>query len=412
MKQISQFFTLYWIIYFPTCIAYNDLSGFSSIDEVMTVILITFTWYKRHSIVVNREPFQEFVQFLGVYVFYVLYSLVMAVNNRHAVFLDMVQWIRPFSVIYCTWILNPRFSNSQKKWMLYSMILTLFSWIVYHPETTNFSDKSEFPVLGQMAICTGMAYYLFNDEKTSTKRIALLLVLTGMLAPKFKFMGEVVCFIAVVFYLKRQLYFKSVKTIFFLSILLAIILTVTWTRFDGYFVSGMGDDNVARARMYKTSLFVLLDYLPLGPGMGTFGTNAAGVEYSPLFYKYNLQDVWGLNPEAAATGFAADSFYPALAEFGIVGVFLFCIFWKRRLVALNSIADLKYYRVALMSFFCLAIEQTADSSFLSGKGMGYCMLLGLCLNANRNNMKLQDEKATENDAMLGLEIDEKLDKRR
>lgn len=28
MKGIARFFTLYWIIYFPTCIAYNDLPGF------------------------------------------------------------------------------------------------------------------------------------------------------------------------------------------------------------------------------------------------------------------------------------------------------------------------------------------------------------------------------------------------
>ena len=63
---------------------------------------------------------------------------------------------------------------------------------------------------------------------------------------------------------------------------------------------------------------------------------------------------------------------------------MFYIFWKRRLVAFNEIVDMRYYRVAMMVFFCLAIEQTADSSWLSGKGMGYCMLLGLCLNANRN----------------------------
>ena len=405
MKQISQFFTLFWILYFPTCIAYNDLSGFSSVDEIMTVILIAFTWYKRRSIAVNRKPIKEFAQFLGIYVFYVLYSLVMAVNTRHAVFLDMVQWIRPFSVIYCTWILNPRFSNSQKQWMLYSMILTLFSWIIIHPETTNFSGESEFPVLGQMAICTGMSYYLFSDEKISTKRIALLLVLTGMLAPKFKFMGEVVCFIAVVFYLKRRLNFRSYKTVFFLSVLLSIVLFVTWTRFDGYYVTGWNDDELARPKTYKTSLLILRDYFPLGPGMGTFATLGAWKEYSPLYYKYNLNTVWGLDEGG---GFICDAFYPTLAQFGIVGVFVFCVFWKRRLVALNSIVDMKYYRVALMSFFCLAIEQTADSSFLSGKGMGYCMLLGLCLNANRNSMKLQDEKATENDAML--EIDEKLDK--
>ena len=33
VKNISRFFTLYWIVYFPTCIAYNDLPGFSSVDE-------------------------------------------------------------------------------------------------------------------------------------------------------------------------------------------------------------------------------------------------------------------------------------------------------------------------------------------------------------------------------------------
>ena len=32
-------------------------------------------------------------------------------------------------------------------------------------------------------------------------------------------------------------------------------------------------------------------------------------------------------------------------------------------------------------------EQTADSFWLSGKGMGYCMLIALCLNANRNMME-------------------------
>ena len=41
----------------------------------------------------------------------------------------------------------------------------------------------------------------------------------------------------------------------------------------------------------------------------------------------------------------------------------------------------------MITFCCLAIEQTADSSWLSGKGMGYCMLIALCLNANRNAME-------------------------
>mgnify|MGYP006323156887 FL=1 len=71
----------------------------------------------------------------------------------------------------------------------------------------------------------------------------------------------------------------------------------------------------------------------------------------------------------------------------MVGVFLFCWFWKRRLSAIDHIIDLRYYRVAMITFCCLAIEQTADTSWLSGKGMGYCMLIALCLNANRNAME-------------------------
>lgn len=381
MKQISQFYTLFWIIYFPTCIAYNDLDGFSSIDEMMTVILIAYTLLKRGNVYTNNGPWREFFQFLMILGFYVIYSVFMHVNVWGAVELEIIQQIRPYSVIYCTWILNPQFSVRQKKMMVLSMIITLFSWILYHPESTDLEFESEFPILGQLAICTGMSYYLFMDGSAYHKRMALLFVLTGLLAPKFKFMGEVVCFVAVMFYLRKPLDYKSPKTVLFLFVLFLIVLFVTWTRFDGYYVTGWNDDNLARPKTYRTSFLILRDYFPFGSGMGTFATNAAWRFYSPLYYKYNLNTVWGLDEGG---GFICDAFYPTLAQYGIVGVFLFCVFWKRRLAAMVNIEDMKYYRVALMAFFCLAIEQAADSSYLSGKGMGYFMLLGLCMNANRN----------------------------
>lgn len=56
---------------------------------------------------------------------------------------------------------------------------------------------------------------------------------------------------------------------------------------------------------------------------------------------------------------------------------------------------MRYYKVAMMSFFCLAMEQTADSSFLSGKGMGFCMLIALCLNANDNMEEEEDDDEEE-----------------
>ena len=381
MKGISRFFTLYWIIYFPTCIAYNDLPGFSSIDEVMMGILFVYTFLKYSNRSINRRPWREFMVCLSVIAFYTLYSLMFGVNVAGGVWLDLLQEIRPYSIIFCTWILNPRFTKKQKKWMLGTMVLTLFSWIAYHPESIE-SAHAEFPVLGQLAICTGMSWYLFTEDTKRNRYIALALVLTGMFAPKFKFMGELVCFIAFVFFVKKQLNFKSPKTVFFAVVLVVTVLVVTWTRFDAYYVTGLDNEAMARPMSYKTSLQILWDYFPLGPGMGSFACNGAWKFYSPLYYEYNLTSIWGLSPEGGF--FICDAYYPTLAQFGVVGIFFFCWFWKRRLVAFNQIVDMRYYRVAMITFCCLAIEQTADSSWLSGKGMGFCMLLALCLNVNRN----------------------------
>lgn len=388
MKGISRFFTLYWIIYFPTCIAYNDLPGFSSIDEVMMGILFVYTFLKYSNRSVNRRPWREFMVCLSVIAFYTLYSLMFGVNVAGGVWLDLLQEIRPYSIIFCTWILNPRFTKKQKKWMLGTMVITLFSWIFYHPQTLDTQVEAEFPVLGQLAICTGMAWYLLTEDTKRNRYIALALVLTGMFAPKFKFMGEVVCFIAFIFFVKKKLNFQSTKTILFACILVIVVLAVTWTRFDAYYVSGLSNDQLARPMTYKTSLVILGDYFPFGPGMGTFACNGAWKFYSPLYYEYNLNTIWGLGDSTIGSGaFICDAYYPTLAQFGIVGVFFFCWFWKRRLVAFNQIVDMRYYRVAMLTFCCLVIEQTADSSWLSGKGMGYCMLIALCLNANRNMME-------------------------
>ena len=395
MNSIAKFFTLFWIVYFPTCIAYNNLPGFRSVDEVMTALLILYTFYKKRDIDTNPEPWKEYFTFLGILAFYVIYSLIMQVNVAGAVWIEFVQQIRPYSIIFCTWILNPQFTEKQKKLMLGSMIITLASWIFFHPETTQRGVSAEFPVLGQLAICTGMAYYLFTEETKRNMLIAVAIVLTGMLAPKYKFMGEVVCFIALLFFLKQQLDFKSPKTIVAVVSLMAIVIAVVWQRFDTYYMSGWNNAALARPMTYKTSLQILVDYFPLGSGMGTFASWGAAEYYSPLIIKYGLNNIWGMQKDFNV--FIADAFYPTLSQYGIVGVILFCIFWKRRLRAFNEIEDLRYYRIALMAFFCLAIEQTADTSWLSGKGMGYCMLLGLCLNANYNQEDNEEEEQDEDE---------------
>ena len=66
MNSIAKFFTIYWIIYFPTCIAYNDLPSMGFVDELMTAILIIYTFLKRGNWDTNPKPWKEFQAFLLV----------------------------------------------------------------------------------------------------------------------------------------------------------------------------------------------------------------------------------------------------------------------------------------------------------------------------------------------------------
>ena len=406
MKFISIFYTLFWMVFFPTCIAFNDLPGFRHVDEAMTAVLIVFTVLVSGVRTTNRKPWKEYVAFLALLVFYAAYSLyVSRVNVAEAVYVEFVQQLRPYSVLLCTWILNPQFSRMQKRLMLTTMIATLLAWLFFTFRAGDLLPDAEFPVLGQLAICTGMAYYIFAQPSANNKYVALFIVLVGLLAPKFKYWGEVGCFVGVVFFLTRRIHFKSPKTVLQLTLLAVVCIAFTWSKFDWYYVSGWENEELARPMTYKTALLILKDYFPFGPGMGTFGTYAAAVHYSPLYYSYHLNEIWGLSE--TFSDFVADAFYPTLAQYGVLGVGFFVWFWARRLKNINQITDIRYYRVALLAFFCLAIESVADTSYLSGKGMGYFMLLGLCLNSTyRPKTKEKAETEGGEEATKPLELPE------
>lgn len=384
MQLISIFYTLYLIVYFPTCIAFNTIDGFSSIDEAMTFVLIGFTLLQARSRYINRESVREYEAFLLVLAFYVVYSLIWGANVIGGIFLEFLQQIRPFSIIFCTWILNPIFTRTQKTAITTTVIITLIVRVFFSNEGAGTQAEVSS---GQMAACAGMIWMLFHNETQKNRFIALGLVLLGLFGgTKFKFLGEVVCFIALIFFLKKKIDLTSRRAIYSLVALAVLVLASVWSQFSKYYILGMEDDQVARAETTKVAFGqILWDYIPFGPGMGTFATNGAWRYYSPLYTKYDLDGIWGLNEGG---GFICDIFYPSLCQYGLVGIFLFLWFWKRRLSNFNEINDVKYFRVALLAFLCLAIEQTADSSWLSGKGMGYCMIIGFCLNANRNQKVL------------------------
>lgn len=385
MKSISQFYTWFWIIYFPICIAFAIVVNFDWSDEILTVALLGYALMKRHYLVKDKKRNSEINIYIGLMLFYLVYSFFIRITSPRGVLLDFMQQLRPYAVFYLTWVMAPDFTLKQKNRIKCVMLLSFFCYLLafkIKPSLVTPYGGSESAALGQIALCCAMIYYLFSEQTKRNRNIAILIMLLGLISGKSKYFGECVVFIALVIFVKNKINFTSVSTLLKVAALGSVVIFFTWTKFNAYYVEGFQEDAQAMARpaTYETGMKIMFhDYIPFGSGLGSFGTAAAAKEYSPLYYKYQLNTIWGLTPDNPM--FLADAFYPTLAEYGIVGLFFFLWFWKRRLWECNQIKNIVFYRMALMAIMALALESTADSSYLSGKGMGYFMILALCLNS-------------------------------
>ena len=380
---ISKFYTLFWIIYIPTCILfYNRMPTY--IDEFMTLILVIYGlahWNIKRN---NHKIKDEYRAYGVIMVFYVIYSLILKINSVPAVFYDLQQQVRPYIVFYSTSLLAPKLSKKQyKKIIQFTLIcIVTFTFLNLGGYKTGYAGVAT-PVIGQASLLCGMMYYLNHDiSQKRQARIALLILSIGLLSGKSKFFGEYVVFIAIIFFLHSKLQMNSLKTIFAIAALACFVLLTTWTKFDSYYIKGFQTENTAdmeaRPAYYRTAVTIMFkDYVPFGCGLASFATATCAKYYSPLYYKYDLAGIWGLTPQWPL--FIADAYYPTLAQYGIVGLILFIIFWVRRYKEIYVISELKYYKVGFLCMFALLLESVADTSYLSGKGMGYFILMAMCI---------------------------------
>jgi len=122
----------------------------------------------------------------------------------------------------------------------------------------------------------------------------------------------------------------------------------------------------ARLALYETSLRMAKDYFPLGAGFGQFGGWISTLYYSPIYYKYNLNSVYGLRP--GPTTFTMDTHWPyVLGEAGFFGLILY-------------ILVIFYLAKATLSYF-----RRMDSFFLKAFSLGlFMVLIESCLEAFAN----------------------------
>ena len=150
-------------------------------------------------------------------------------------------------------------------------------------------------------------------------------------------------------------------------------------------------DYIARLALYATSYSIFLDYFPFGSGLASFGTHFSGVHYSKLYTDYGLDNIWGLTKSNPM--FITDTYYPSLAQFGVVGVVLYLLFWLyivKKATSLNlSNKNMHLFLITACIVGFLFIENVADATLTGNRGAFMMMFLGYTF----SNLLVDNDKA-------------------
>jgi hypothetical protein len=228
--------------------------------------------------------------------------------------------------------------------------------------------------------------YLYCSDYTKTDKIIFILLLSiGILSGRSKHFGFFTICLFIMIYFNQSFKMKlSARNTVFIIIALAFTIFVAREKIYSYFITGgFGSERTpteyyARMALYYFSLQLFMDYFPFGTGFGTYATYASGTDYSPVYIKYGMQNMHGLTKNAP--DFIADTYFPALAQFGITGVILFFAFWihlARKAIKAYRLDCHKEATIALIIIIFFMIECTSDATLTHNRGMFIMMILGL-----------------------------------
>ena len=359
--------------------------GFTLIDEILLLVLLIYSF-------TNTSYSKEYKVFWSIFAFYILYSLIYGVACNKAIFTDAIIFLKPFVGFYVATQLGMQMDDIQKQnvkrlVVVISVGMLAFSIIAYNYVMFSFmGHPSRFATLFQIL---GIIYFYCSDR--SKKELLKTIIIFGcsILSLRSKSYAFVGASIFLFYFMDaKKLERIRLSTIISVLICIGIVFLVAWEKFQFYFITGSSDEmteSFARPALYQGAFVILKDYFPFGPGLGSYANFASAEYYSPLYYKYGLYVVQGLGEDDG--GFIADTFFPQLAQFGIVGVILFFMFFRKRfketMFYYRNNFDPLIMKMSLLILIFFMIESSVDSTFVHNRGMIMMVLWGMIINESK-----------------------------
>lgn len=333
---------------------YNVLSvGF--LDEIYELTFLALLFVEKKK--------KEYIFFIVFFLLFVVYSLFYSANpSRMGVLTDAVQQAKPFVFFYYFYHNPLSFTTKQKNFLgklcVLASVCLLISYFKYGLSGGLISHPF---ILGISAYCFAILFYFLTETEKKRNYFGILFILgVGILSLRAKFLGECLLFVVCLFFVKKKVKI-NIKYVMLGILTISLGYFLIAPKFIFYFITS---DGAARYLLYRTMPQVLMDYFPFGSGLASFATYASGVYYSPLYHKYGIDSGYGMS--AANYSYIADTYFPLLAQFGIVGCALFVFFWIKRYREISVIGcdELKNYKVGLLIIAMVMVESVAGPVFV------------------------------------------------
>ncbi len=373
-------------------IFYDTTKYFSFVDELCALgLCMLYGYYVFHT--PNWSFNKMFLITIAVFIFYLVYSFYIHCNTKAAIISDFIIQFKPYIAFFTVYAFAPRFSEQMKRNIrLVVGVFTIYLLLV--GIVGLFDDKILKMLLGHQsrlataATIMALTYLFCSDYAMKDKMVFLAILSISLLSTRSKAYGFFVLATFLVFYLNSSFRMKfNLKNSMLIAVALVLTAIVAWGKINLYFIQGgfgggrAVEDLYARMALYYFSANVFADYFPFGSGFATYATFASGEYYSHIYNDYGMNIMHGLT--ASDPKFIADTYYPALAQFGVVGAALFFLFWGTIALKasrmLREKINMKYFAITILIILFFLIECTSDSTITHNRGLFVMMLLGLSL---------------------------------